>query len=898
MTAEQVIEAFQPFVEEPFANCPDFEQGRDCLRAAAHAFLQDNMEQVKQHCLEGVSGRTIVLALTEMFDLLHRQLYKAVCRDLDPQQCKATALIALGGYGRSEMSPRSDIDLMFCYADEGKEAARIISDRMLYLLWDLKLDVGYSIRSVQECIEESSDSTVRTSLLDGRLIVGSEELFNNFEKQVVTHAMSYQTQNFIQAKLDEAELRIKKYGSSVYLLEPNVKEGEGGLRDLQNALWIARAKFKTADVNGLLHKGVINEKDANDYHDAQDYLWKIRNFIHFSAQRKSDQLSFELQEELAKFLGYRSNGKSSAVELFMRDYYSRANDVERLVRLLVRLSTRENEAHAGRLLRYLTRRSIDPDFSIIRGELRIRDKEVLLNDPTQMMYAFELSQRHNVVFDLDLKNLILDNLDLIDDKIRRSRAINQSFMNILRHGKNVGKTLRRMHHMMFLNAFIPEFKNIYCKVQFDLYHIYTVDIHSIFAIEYIEELWSGELEEEQPLLTEVSRNLEKPELLILATLFHDIGKGSGKDHSVRGAEMVPRIARRMRLGREDSERLRFLVLHHLEMAHISQRRDLQDMNMIAQFAELMGMSENLRMLYLLTYADIKAVGPDVWTEWKGNLLKELYEKTWDIIEKRDFYLEKNSEKVRNRRRHIRDALIEEFSESKVTKAINSLNTRYLMTYRSREIIPHMRLSLQRGKDTLTMTVEHNEDAHYTELTVATLDSAGLFSCIAGVLAAYSINILGAQIHTRTDGTVLDILQVNSPVGGIVDKPRKWQRVEADLCAVIEGRLKVDELMARREEPEFVKKEEKRERRPDRVDFDNAVSDRYTVIDVFAHDRVGLLYEITDTFKDLGLYIAVSKISTKVDQVADIFYVNDIFGQKITDPDRIDIIRKTLLERLA
>ncbi|PLX96822.1 MAG: [protein-PII] uridylyltransferase, partial [Desulfuromonas sp.] len=605
-----------------------------------------------------------------------------------------------------------------------------------------------------------------------------------------------------------------------------------------------------------------------------------------------------LQQQIARQLKFKDSKKSSAVEQFMQEYYFHAIKVEHLSTKIILTSTRQGSQLQKRWFRALSRRPLEHGFYLHHGELRTKDEQAILDNPALMMVAFEYGQLHEVTLSLELKKLIRENLHLINDKVRRSRQMTESFMNILRLRRNIGRTLHKMHHLMFLNAFIPEFKNIYCKVQFDLYHIYTVDIHSIFAVEEMEKLWAGEYAETLPVLTEVGQNIEKPELLLLAILFHDIGKGSGKDHSVRGAEMVPTIARRLRLNREDSERLHFLVLHHLKMAHISQRRDLQDMKMIAQFAELMGMSESLRMLFLLTFADIKAVGPDVWTEWKGNLLRELYEKAYDVIEKKEFYLEKRSEKARNRKRKIREALLGEFPESRVNKAVNSLHTRYLMSYRSKEIIPHLRLALGRGNKTLAMEIQHKEDAGYTEVTLATLDCFGLFSYIAGVMAAHSINILGAQIHTRKTGAVLDILQVNSAIGGIIDKPEKWKNFEADLSAVIEGRMKVDQLIEKRKRSTLFATEKKHPRKPNKVEFDNEVSDRYTVIDIYAHDRIGLLYDITRTLNELGLYIAVSKISTKVDQVADVFYVSDIFNQKIVDPEKIEEIRTILLERLA
>ncbi len=657
--------------------------------------------------------------------------------------------------------------------------------------------------------------------------------------------------------------------------------------------------FKASGLKGLLTKGMISELDVEEYDQARDYLWKIRNFLHFSGQHKSDQLTFEFQQQIAVALEYKNNRRTSAVEQFMQEYYAHAILVEHLATKLILTATQAHSRPTYSAFNFLAKRNLEDGFYIIRGELRAKVDQQLLQDPVLMMIAFELTQKHEVQLCMELKQLIRDNADLITDKIRRSSRINKSFMRILRHPKGISKTLRKMHHLQFLNAFIPEFKQIYCQVQFDLYHIYTVDIHTLFAVEEMEHLWAGNYAQVHPRLTEVAGNIEKRELLLLAILFHDIGKGSGKDHSVRGAKMIPTIARRLRLNREDSKRLEFLVLNHLQMAHISQRRDLQDLKMISQFADLMGMSENLRMLYLLTFADIKAVGPDVWSEWKGSLLRELYEKAYDSLEKNEFYQEKRSEKVRNRKRNIRKALLEDFSESRTNKAINSLNTRYLMSYRSREIVPHLRLALSRGKKTLAMHIEHNREAEYTELTLSTIDSPGLFSQIAGVMAAHSINILGAQIHTRKTGAVLDILQINSPIGGVVEKKQKWERVEADLCEVLEGRIFVEDLFNRCKEPDYLTAVTKqRPQRQNNVEIDNNVSDRYTVIDVFATDRIGLLYEITRTLNDLGLYIAVSKIATKVDQVADVFYVCDIFSQKITDPLKLEEIRTSLLNQLV
>lgn len=877
-------------------NGESYEARRQAIFDAVRSFIDDHIARIQQMAVGGTSGRAVVQELTAAFDQLNDILFQVVSYDLDPDEVEHCALFALGGYGRGEMNPKSDLDLMFFYEPAGEKAAKIISDRMLYLLWDLNLDVGYSVRSSRDCIEQSQDSTVRTALLDARFLSGNPDLYDLFDNRVGHYVLNHDTQGFIKLKLLENDERRKKYGSSVYLLEPNLKEGEGGLRDLHSALWIARVKFKAASLQELVIKGILSETQADEYRSALDYLWHIRNHLHFMGQRKSDQITFDLQRQIATAFGYRDDRNGSAVEQFMQDYYKHAAHVEHLSTSLITEATQRDKVHKS-IFGFFVRRNLEDGFNVGRGELSCADDEVFQKNPALVLKAFELAQKHGVKLSLKLKGQIRESLPLINDKVRRSRQMTESFMNILRHPKAVGETLRKMHHLHVLNAFIPEFKNIFCKVQFDLYHIYTVDIHSLFAVEEMCKLWDGEYAETHPLLTDVANNIEKRELMLLAILFHDIGKGSGQDHSSRGASMIPTLARRLGLNREDSRRLQFLVQHHLKMAHISQRRDLHDVKMITQFAELMGMSENLRMLYLLTFADLKAVGPEVWSEWKGQLLQELYEKVFDVLEKKDFFQEKRSEKARNRKRKVREALLGDYPESQINRAINSLSTRYLMNYRSRQIISHLRLALGRGKKPLAMQVEQNPDTGYTEVTLATIDSPGLFSLITGVMAGHSINILGAQIHTRKTGAVLDVLQVNSAIGDVVDNAAKWKRVENDLIAAIEGRLNVKSLVEKCQAPSYMQGVREKPKRPNKVEFDNEVSDRYTVIDIFANDKVGLLYNITRTLNELGLYIAVSKISTKVDQAADVFYVSDIFNQKITDPEKIEFIRKTMLGRL-
>ncbi len=891
MSVEKTEKTDSFFTREVLDPTIPYAQRQKMLVEASRSFLAHHQQQIRERHNGGESGRLVVGSLTSLIDTLIRNLYRSASADL-PRGGDACTLFAIGGYGRGELNPRSDIDLMFYCAGKEKALAEQISERILYLLWDIGLEVGYSVRTLRDCLDMADrDITARTALLDSRYLVGDEASSQEYDRQVMEPVMGKNTQGFIREKLEENTRRLRKYGSSVYLLEPNIKEGEGGLRDLHTAIWIAMVKYKVRSLRELVIKGIMTEREKLTFVEAFDYLWRIRNELHFISGRKNDQIHFDQQEKIAQFLGYQDGKRGLAVEQFMQDYYSHAIRVEHMAATLIARATQQDSTF--RILGYLTRRSVEDGFYVLRGELRVTRDDLFEKEPALLMRAFLLAQRHNVQLSLPLKGMIRDNQHRINDRVRRSRTMSEDFLEILRGKQRVAETLKDMHHLQFLNHFIPEFGRIYCKVQHDAYHIYTVDVHSLFAVEEIVKLWQGEYAGKKPKLTQLANDIEKRELLLLSVLFHDIGKGEGKDHCNKGAELIPTIARRLGLNREDSERLEFLVRNHLQMAHISQRRDLHDDKMIIQFARRMGMSENLKMLYLLTFADIKAVGPDVWSEWKGFLLQELYEKTYEVLERGNFEMEKRSEKVRNRKRKIVGLLEEEFGSKVVKEVLRQMSTRYLLSHRSKEITNHIRVVLARKDKPLAMKVEHEPQANYSNVVVATVDIPGLFSKVTGVMAGNGINILGAQISTMNNGIALDVLQVSSPLGEVITDLARWQKVEEDLIAVIEGRVRVADLVKKRHRSNLLPAAP-RPRFPSKVEVDNAVSDQYTVIDIFAHDRIGLLYQITRTLKELGLYIGVSKISTKVDQVADTFYVSDIFGQKIADQDKIEEIRRQLL----
>ncbi len=871
----------------------DFNPLRSEFLRHAQAYNQKYAEQIKQRHRNGAAGREIVAALAAFTDAMVTKVFEFSCRDLDPPPC---AMLALGGYGRAEMNPYSDVDLMFYVCASERDNCAQLSEHVLYLLWDLGFSVGHSLRTREECLDiASTDLSAYTAMLDARFICGSTPLYEEFSTKVLKPLMHRSTRTFIKAKMDENAQRLKRFGSSVYILEPNIKDGEGGLRDLHTVLWICKVTYKVRSLRGLLMKGVISEHRYHEFIASLDYLWRIRNELHYLSGRKNDQLHFDKQEKIAAFLGYLPDRSGLAVEQFMQDYYAAASKVEHIASTMI-AAAEESLRPQLRHARYMQRRNLDRFFFVLRGELYAFRDDLFETDPTLIMRTFWLCQRHGVKLSLSLKGMIRENQHRINDKMRRSTKMAGVFLDILRYKKDVYQILEQMHHVLFLNYFIPEFKHIYCRVQHDAYHIYTVDTHTLFAVKEICRLWEGEYQESKPLLTRLAQDIDKPELLILAVLLHDIGKGQGGQHADKGARMVPTIARRLRLTKESSQRLQFIVAHHLEMSYISQRRDINDENQIKQFAHTIQGSENLNILYLLTFADIKAVGPLSWTEWKGFLLQQLYEKTYARLERSNFEQESSSEKIRNRKRAVATELKDEFSEKRVRECLRFFSTRHLMSHYSSELAEQIRVILARGAKPLSMQVSFNAELKLSEVIIVTLDVPGLFTTIAGVMAGHGINILEAQIYTLHNGMAVDILQVDSPSHGMCCE-EDWDEIEHDLVKYLQNRNDLSDFVKQRRKSMQFAELKATPDVPPLVSVTNDVSHDYTVVDITTKDKVGLLYSISYTLNRLGLYIGVAKITTQGKQAGDTFYVQDIAEQKLTQEDKITELKQALLEQL-
>jgi len=863
--------------------------GKNEIKEKLRSFLQRNEDDLRKlHKSRAVSG----IALAEKRSIVIDTLIELALNELGYQHIKGVCVAALGGYGRMEMCPYSDIDLLFLHEPDCEEVGKEVCEALLYILWDLNLDIGHSIRTIDECLDASNheDVTILTSLMDGRYIYGDELLWELLDNKLTKELLPSISSQFIENKLDESEKRREKYGRSVYLLEPHVKEGEGGLRDIHTALWLAKAKFKLKSISELLQRAIIVERDLKTFEKGLDFLLNIRTELHYLAGRREDVLGFGWQEEVAEFLGYKDTGEIKAVERFMRIYYLYGNQIREQSKKLIDRCTFSPKVRfsPGKTVH------IDNDFIIRSGVLSVTSHNIFQEYPEKMMKAFEYAYTYGHKMSAFLLDLIRDSVHLIDDNVRRNPDFNQSFLRILKESNDVSSALFEMNRIHLLGHFIPEFEKIVCLVQHDAYHVYTVDIHSIFMVQEIENIPDFD-EQEFPLIKDIHTKVKNRHILYLACLLHDLGKGQGRSHSRKGALMIPKIAQRLGLSDEETQQLKFLIRRHLTMPHISQRRDMHDDTLIYRLAKSVKSLETLQLLYLLTFADIRSVGPEVWSNWKGMLLKELYLRTAAALQTDRARRESPAIRAKRLTRIVVKKLSEILPEKRILQFLKPMPDSYFSVFSPRKIAYQIQ-TFENLNDDMGVDVVYNRAEGFDEFSFWGKDEAGIFSKLCGVLSASGINILGARIVTRNDGRILDVFYVNQMGHSTFENMHIWDKVKKNLFNTLDGKVDVEKLVRKRKK--FKPKYEKKiPTYPTRIEFDNKSSKTSTVIDIYTHDRAGLLYDITKTLTYLGLSIDYSKISTKVDQVADVFYVRDTKDGKIVQKDKLEKIRETLLSAI-
>lgn len=831
---------------------------------------RDGLKQLKNRMAQKghipFSSRELLRQHSDMIDHLVRDCFRKAHVH---SSLSSICLVAVGGYGRSELAPYSDIDLLLLHTNRDQPHLSPFIERLLYPLWDIGLEVSCSARLIPECLRMArSDLYVKTGLIDARYLDGDDELFRRLFESFLKKVLSQNINEFADALRKDLFARHRKYEDPAYILEPSLKEGKGGLRDFQIGRWVIRAKYKTDRWDSILspdHSRMLER--------SIEFLWAIRYHAHLISERRQDDLTFELQEKIAPLLGYSSGAEG--VESMMRECHLSAQRVQNfsmdiLDRVAAELSL------PRRVFLYLRRRKINGYFGVRNGEITLLDPLAFKKDPSRIMELFGYCQDYRMEMDYRTEESVIEMLPFIDDLYSRSEKVNRSFLTLLKRGEGVNLLLKKMHALGFLSRYIPEFSSIEGKVHYDLYHVHPTDIHSLLTVEELIKLRTGSYEKEYPLLTSLIREISSLEILLLVGLFHDIGKGSEGDHPAVGSERVREIGERLGLQDEESRLLQFLVRNHLLMIETAFRRDLHDEQAIQRFASKLERVDRLKMLYLLTFADIKAVGPEAWTPWKNFLLMELFLKTSRFFDRGKGISPLTS---------LPPELTAEY--------LGELPFRYLSSFSPEEIAEHIGMVRSLGEKTVETkwVVKENRRA---KVTLCTRDRYGLFSKITGSLFLNRLNILQAQIHTWGNGIALDTFEVEDATGEIGQRLHQFHK---DLTEILEGKTALKNLLERRNESKWVHRKVL-PKVPAEVKINNQDSDFFTIIEITGEDRLGILFDLTQALTDHGCNIYFARISTLGNRIVDVFYVQDEWGEKIEETPKKDLLQKTLLQRLT
>lgn len=793
--------------------------------------------------------------------------------------------ISLGSFAREQMSPFSDIDILLLHKDNLKSNEKDAISKFSTLLWDININPAIQIKSFQEIKQTNKlDTTEKTALIDYKFIEGNNLLFEEYVKTVNSYIIEKGKMKFLLEHINAAMKRGEKYRDSVYKLEPNLKEGHGGIRDFNFICWINKILFNGGSLNTLIKKDIITIEDYDLLMKGVEFIFKVRNELHYYFNRKFDILTIEAQKDIASELGYITTSMSLNVEHFLRDYYVHARNISQITKKVINKGLQEivyNKTHKKATIRKLGYGLIQYNnyLTAEHPDIFVKNNELLIN-------VFYIAAARSLKLSDKLINIIRNNLYLIDENYLKKYG--KLFLKVISSFPYSYKITKNMLNTGVLESIIPEFKEIICRVQYDLYHHYTVDEHTILALKFIDDLITSANPRNKNYIDAYKR-LKRKDLLALSILLHDIGKGQGFNHSVVGAKMSQTICKRLGMHPDDIDTVSNMVEQHLLMSHIAQRRDLHDIEVIEYFTNYLNNEDELHLLYLLTYADMNAVGGDLFNEWKSSLLTELYLKSKAALEKESIINEYNKIVELKRKK-----LFERISDDIIRGFIDKLDSEYIFTYKVKHIIRHLNMIKRLNPDVKVLTDFYvREDLNCLEFNICTYDFLGLLKKLSGVFAYYGLNILGAQIFTFDNNIVIDTIQIVSPNDSANNLLKKGEQIESTIRDVICNKIAVEDLVKKTYSPLFKKKIPKEIKK--KVEFDNEISSNYTVIDVYTEDKIGLLYKILSVFEDLGINVQKAKISTDVDRVVDSFYVTDKNYNKITEQTFIDKIKLSLME---
>jgi [protein-PII] uridylyltransferase len=895
--------------------------GRDAVLGVFRrhlARIQHSIQDAFEH--DQYNGLRAARALAALVDGLVEVLYGHVTTDAVLGKPERLTVIATGGYGRGVLAPFSDVDLLFLTPKVADEHALRIVEYMLYFLWDLGLKVGHATRSIDDCLAESAkDPTVRTSLLDARLLCGDRAFYERFQERFHAACKDAGAAAYITAKQHERDLRHRRYGDSPFMVEPNIKEGRGGLRDLQTLYWISRYVFDVAsmdDMTSIPAPGgtMLTETEAKHARRSWDFLWTVRFHLHYVAGRAEERLTFDLQPVVGARMGYTRHGRQDGVERFMRHYFLTVREVARLTRVLepelirAALGPPALAAEADQTL-------LGEGFVLAEGKLLPIAGRDFSDEPIQMLRILQAARdRHLELHPLALRSLIRNERRAV--MLRGDADAADLFMDLLcgrtpgrqdparqegqRHdpGRPDGaRWLTILNETGFLGRFLPDWARVVGQMQFDTYHVFTVDEHTIEAVRILNSLERGDLKEIAPVASGLMDHLQSRRALYLAMLLHDIAKGRGGDHSELGAEIALDVGPILGLSAEETETVSWLVLHHLLLSQTAFKRDIDDPKTILDLADTIQSPERLKLLLVLTVSDMRAVSSKVWNGWKATLLRELYHRVAEVLEGGLATTERD---VRvSRAKQAATDLLEGWPQEDIDRFLGLGYPGYWLSFDPDTHAHHARLVREAYASGAPLTVDTQPlpARAVTEVTVYAADHAGLFSKIAGALAVAGASIVDARIHTMTNGMALDTFWIQDAAGGVFDQPHRLARLSVLIEQSLSGRLPLASEI-RKASKALIGRRMRAIHVPPRLVIDNHASNTFTVLEVNGRDRPGLLHDVTAAISEQGLQIASAHVTTYGVRAVDVFYVKDIFGLKVENERRLQQLREALLAALA
>jgi [protein-PII] uridylyltransferase len=805
------------------------------------------------------------------------------------------AIIALGGYGRQEQCIHSDVDLLFLFEKQLPPEAEVLIQEIIYPLWDIGLDVGYATRSLNECLRLADrDFDILIPLLDARFICGQSQLYSELMSRLGHNVLQKRSHKTIDWLLQKNEARHFQFGDSSYLLEPNLKEGRGGLRDYHTMLWIARIEFNLKQTKDLLYFGLLSHDEFQSLTQALDFIWHVRNRIHHICGKKCDQLHFENQIKLAETLKYKKVNGQEAVERFLGELHARMEYLKQQhLMFLYELGLEKRR----RRRRKSHKKSNVAGIEVIEwGKLNFKSPEAIVKSPSVLIRIFEESARLKIPLNAEAKRLVKEFSHLVDKKFRSSNPIVESFEKILLAPAPTFNVLNEMLNTGFLVKFLPDFRGILNRIQYDEYHVYPVDKHALRTVQTIKKFGAPQEGLLEPLCGKLYKGLRNKRLLLWAALLHDIGKGAPHDgHAVTGANLVQKILKEKGLNPKDIETIAFLVKEHLLLVETATRRDLHDEETAIFCARKAKDVNRLKMLYLLTVADSISTGPMAWNEWKATILRDFFLKVFNILEKRELASQEAVGIVENKKNKVMSLARTGKEKNKLAALFEVMSPRYLLYTPTGDLSGHIQLYTSLNDKEFVWNIERPSDANTRTVSICAQDRPGLISKIAGVFTLNNIDILDVQVFTWRNNIALDIFKVKPPPDQLFED-EKWRRAEENLKDALAGQLDLRESLKKKIST-YRSRKPRVSKKPHRIVIDNTGSSFFTIVEVYTYDFPGLLFTITDALFRCDLNIWVAKIATKVDQVVDVFYVRDLNGEKVDSSDQEEKIKKTILETL-